>query len=83
MVRKMLVAATMKTASLIGVLLIVLGLGALAYRGFTYTTRDKVVDLGPIEASKETTHSVPIPPAVAGIAIVSGVVLVIAGTRRA
>jgi hypothetical protein len=73
----------MKTASLIGVLLIVLGLGAFAYRGFTYTTKEKVLDLGPIEATKEEQHSVPIPPIAAGMAVVSGIVLVIAGTRRA
>jgi hypothetical protein len=73
----------MKTASLVGILLIVLGLGAFVYRGFTYTTKEKVLDLGPIEASKEEQHSVPIPPLVAGLAVASGIVLVIAGTRQA
>lgn len=73
----------MKTASLMGVLLIVLGLGAFVYRGFSYTTKEKVLDLGPIEASKEETHSVPIPPIAAGMAVAGGIVLVIAGTRRA
>ena len=73
----------MKAASLIGILLIVLGLGAFVYRGFTYTTKEKVLDLGPIEASKETEHSVYFPPIAAGLAVVGGIVLVVAGTRRA
>ena len=60
----------------IGVLLIVLGLVGLAYGGFTYTTREKVLDIGPIQATKEKTRSVPLPPIAGAFALISGVVLV-------
>lgn len=72
----------MKQATLIGLLLIILGIGALAYQGFSYTTKEKVLDLGPIEASKEERHVVPIPPVLGALALASGVALVIAGARR-
>ena len=72
----------MKPMTLIGVLLIVLGVVALAYQGITYTTREKVVDLGPIQATKETTKTIPLPPVLGGLALAGGVALVIAGGRK-
>jgi hypothetical protein len=60
----------------IGALLIVLGLIGLAYGGFTYTTREKVLDIGPIQATKEKTRSVPLPPIAGAVALICGVVLV-------
>ena len=59
----------------IGVILIVLGLVALAYQGISYTTREKVVDLGPIEASKETKKTIPLPPILGIVAVAGGVLL--------
>ncbi len=78
----MLSLALMKAATLIGALLIALGLGGLLYQGITYTTQEKIVDLGPIEATKEERHTVPIPPIAGVLALASGVALVIAGSRR-
>ena len=72
----------MKTATLIGVLLIVLGLGALAYQGFSYTTREEILDLGPIEASAETTRTIPLPPVVGVLALIGGAALLIARARE-
>jgi uncharacterized membrane protein len=72
----------MKTATLVGVLLIVLGVVALAYQGITYTTREKVIDLGPIEATKETKKTIPLPPLLGGAALVGGIVLLVAGSRK-
>ena len=46
----------------IGIVLIVVGLIGLAYGGLTYTTRESVVDIGPIHASREKTHNIPLPP---------------------
>ncbi len=71
----------MKTTNVVGVLLIVLGVIALAYQGITYTTREKVIDLGPIKATKETEKTIPLPPILGGAALVGGVVLLIAGAR--
>lgn len=72
----------MKTNTLIGLILIILGIVALAYPKITYTDREKVVDLGPIQATAETQKEIPISPIVGGIAIISGLVLVLAGGRR-
>jgi len=71
----------MKTTNVVGVLLIVLGVIALAYQGITYTTREKVIDLGPIKATKETEKTIPLPPILGGAALAGGVVLLIAGAR--
>ncbi|MBS1106699.1 MAG: hypothetical protein H6Q91_2201 [Deltaproteobacteria bacterium] len=71
----------MKAATLIGVLLIVLGIGALAYQGFTYTTEEKILDIGPIEATQETTKTIPLPPIVGALSLLGGIVLVVTGAR--
>ena len=63
-------------------ILIVVGLIGLAWGGFTYTTKKKVLDLGPIEATREEHHNVPVPPIAGAIALVGGIVL-IAADRRA
>jgi hypothetical protein len=59
-----------------GIILIVVGVLILAYQGITYTTREKVLDIGPIEASKESTKTIPLPPIIGGAAIVAGILLV-------
>ena len=66
----------------IGVVLIVLGVIALAYQGITYTTREKVLEVGPLKATAEKQHTIPLPPVLGGLALAAGVVLVIAGSRR-
>jgi len=72
----------MKPTLVAGIVLIVLGALALAYQGFSYTDREKIVDLGPIEATAETKKRVPIPPILGAAAIVGGIVLVITGARK-
>jgi hypothetical protein len=72
----------MKTATLVGLALLVLGVLSLAYQGITYTTHKKVVDIGPIQATKEEKQTIPLPPILGGIALVGGVVLLMAGTKR-
>ena len=72
----------MKPASLVGALLVVFGLLALVYQGFTYTKRETVVDIGPVHATADRTKTVPLPPLVGGLALVGGVVLLVAGARR-
>ena len=61
----------------LGIILIVLGLVGLAYGGFTFKTREKVIDIGPIQATQEKTHSVPLPPIVGALALIGGIVLVV------
>jgi hypothetical protein len=67
--------------SLAGIVLIVLGAIALAYQGITYTTREKVLDIGPIEATKEEKKTIPLPPILGGVAIIGGVALLLGGRR--
>ena len=66
----------------IGVILIVLGLVGLAWGGFTYTTREKLVDIGPIHATREKTHDVPVPPILGALALVGGIVLLAVGSKK-
>jgi len=72
----------MKAYTLIGIILIVIGIVALAYQGITYTTREKVIDLGPIQMTAEKTKTLPLPPIAGGIAIVGGIVLLVVGSRK-
>jgi len=72
----------MKSTSIAGILLIVLGVLALAYQGITYTHREKILDLGPIHATKDTQKQIPIPPIVGGLALAGGIILLIAGARQ-
>ena len=65
-----------------GILLIVLGIVALAYGGISYTRREKVLDIGPLEATAERRETIPLPPLLGGLALAGGVVLLIAGSRK-
>jgi hypothetical protein len=67
--------------TVIGIALAVVGLFALAYQGLTYTTQKKVLDIGPIQATKEQRHTIPLPPLLGAIALVGGIVVVISDRR--
>ena len=72
----------MKPVTLVGVALIVLGVVALAYQGITYTTREKIIDLGPLKATVDKEKKIPLPPIIGALALAGGVVLVIVGVRK-
>ncbi len=72
----------MKTALIVGIILIVLGAVALAYQGITYTTKEEIVDIGAIQANQETEKTIPISPILGGAAMIGGVILVVYGARR-
>jgi hypothetical protein len=72
----------MKPAGIIGVILIVIGIIALVYGGITYTKREKVLDIGPIQATAEKEHTIPFPPVLGAICLAGGVVLVIVSSRQ-
>jgi hypothetical protein len=65
----------------LGIILIALGLFGLAWGGFTYTTSEKVVDIGPIHATREKTHDVPLPPIAGAVALIGGVILLVSGKK--
>jgi uncharacterized membrane protein len=71
----------MKPAGIIGIILIAIGIIALAYGGFTYTRHEKVLDIGPIQATAEKKETVPFPPILGGLCLVGGIVLVLVGNR--
>jgi uncharacterized membrane protein len=71
----------MRSTLLAGILLIVLGVIALAYQGITYTTHKTVLDIGPVQAEKKETHTIPLPPIIGGIALVGGVSLLVMGSK--
>ncbi|MBN1566403.1 MAG: DUF3185 domain-containing protein [Acidobacteria bacterium] len=72
----------MKRLTLIGIVLLVLGVLALAYQGINYTHREKVLDIGPIHATAEKHERIPLPPVVGGLAMAGGIVLLIMGARQ-
>jgi hypothetical protein len=72
----------MRPTVIVGIVLIVAGIIALAVRGFTYTREREVLDIGPIEATAETQERVAIPMWLGGVAIAAGVVLVLVGRQR-
>ncbi len=67
---------------IVGIILIVLGVLALAYQGILYTTKEKVVDIGPLEVTSTKKHSIPLPPIVGGVAIVAGIALILVDRRK-
>ncbi|HET6344116.1 MAG TPA: DUF3185 domain-containing protein [Myxococcota bacterium] len=73
----------MRPAAIVGILLIIVGIAGLAYGGFSFTRKEKVLDIGPIEASADKKESVPVPPILGAIAIVGGAVLLATSARRA
>ena len=71
----------MKGTAIVGIILIVIGVIALAYGGFSFTSTEKVAEVGPLKLEKEKTRSVPLPPIVGAIAVVGGVALLFVGRR--
>ena len=72
----------MKPIAIIGILLIVFGALALVYQGFGYTHQEKVLDVGPIHATADEHEHVSVPPILGGLALVGGIILVVAGVRK-
>jgi hypothetical protein len=68
--------------TLVGVALIVLGIVAFAYRGIPYTSREKVIDIGPVQASVDTRKTIPMSPLLIGLALVSGAALIAVGSKK-
>jgi drug/metabolite transporter (DMT)-like permease len=73
----------MRPGAIVGLVLIVLGVLGLALGGFSFTQKEKVLDVGPIEATADDKETVAVPPLLGVLAIVGGVVLVAASARRA
>ena len=72
----------MKAPVLIGILLLVLGVVALVYQGVSYKSHDTIIDVGPIKATAEREHTLPLSPVLGVTAVAAGAVLVIVGMRK-
>jgi hypothetical protein len=72
----------MKPKIIIAIILIALGIAVFAYQGITYTTREKVVDIGPIQVTSEKTKTLPLSPIIGAIALVGGIVLLVVGVKK-
>ena len=66
----------------VAIVLIAIGVVSLAYQGITYTTREKVLEVGPIKATAQKEKTIPLPPILGGLALAGGVVLLVVGARR-
>jgi hypothetical protein len=71
----------MKSATVAGIVLIIIGIFAFAYQGISFTTQKKVVDIGPIHATKDEKHTLPLTPVLGGLLLVGGVILVLSANR--
>jgi len=69
--------------TLVGIALVLLGIVAFVYQGITYTSREKVIDIGPIQATADTQKTIPLSPLLGGLALVGGIVLVVVGAKKA
>jgi len=72
----------MKTNTVLAIILIIVGIVAFAYQGITYTSSEKVIDLGPVQVTTEKTRTFPLPPIVGGIALVGGILLLLVGSKK-
>jgi hypothetical protein len=72
----------MKPYSLIGIILIVVAIAAFAYQGISFTTREKVIDLGPLQVTADKTRTLPLSPIVGGLSLISGVALLFMGQKK-
>ena len=72
----------MKTNIILAVILIALGIAAFAYQGITYTTQEKVVDIGPLKVTSEKSRTIPLPPIVGAVALVGGIALLVTGRKK-
>ncbi len=72
----------MKSIMILGVVLIIVGAIALGYHGITYTTHEKILQIGPIEATQKTKKTIPLSPVLGGAVLAAGIVLIIVGAKK-
>ena len=71
-----------KAIIILGAALIILGVVALSYQGITYTKREKILDIGPVQATADREKTIPLPPLLGGLSLAGGVALVIVGAMK-
>ena len=72
----------MKVITIVGILLAAIGVISLIYQGVSFTTREKVVQFGPVQAYREKKRTIPLPPVIGVLAIAGGILLIVTGVRK-
>ena len=72
----------MKIITIVGIILTAVGVISLIYQGLPFTTREKVIDFGPLQAYKQEKKTIPVPPIIGVLAIGGGILLIVAGVRK-
>ncbi|MCU7497185.1 MAG: DUF3185 domain-containing protein [Ignavibacteria bacterium] len=72
----------MKALTVIGIILILLGIAGFIFGGISFTKKSKVADLGPVEIQTEKKETVPVTPIASGVAVVAGIIMVVVGARK-
>jgi uncharacterized membrane protein YidH (DUF202 family) len=72
----------MKGTRIIGIILIILGILGFAFGGISFTKKEKIVDLGPVEVQSEKKESIPVTPIASAVAVVAGIILVAVGSKK-
>jgi hypothetical protein len=72
----------MRQMTIVGVVLIALGVVALIYQGISYTSRETVIDIGPLHATAERQKTLPLPPVLGIVVVAGGVAMLVAGARK-
>ena len=72
----------MRPMMIFGIVLIILGTIALGYHGITYTTHQKVLQIGPLEATKKTEKTIPLSPLLGGVMLAAGIVIIVMQAKR-
>jgi hypothetical protein len=72
----------MRTTTLLAIVLIAIGIVAFGYQGITYTTKETVVDIGPLKIDAEKTKTFPLPPIVGAVSLVGGIALLLVGRKK-
>jgi hypothetical protein len=73
----------MRTNILLAIILITLGIMAFVYQGISYTTDEKIVDIGPLQVTAEKTRNLPLPPIIGALALAGGIVVLVIGRKKA
>ena len=71
-----------RSVMVLGIVLVVLGVLALAYQGITYTKREKILDVGPLQATADREKTIPLPPLVGGLSLAGSIALLIIGAVK-
>jgi uncharacterized membrane protein len=72
----------MKPLVVIGIILVLLGVVALSYRSITYTSEEKIAEIGPFKATAEREKSIPLPPLLGGLGLAAGAIMIAVGYRK-